>query len=586
MGLLKDVSFAAGVVKDDTERAVSGRRGGIRWTDSDRIRFVNKLPQKIGGWEKYVSNTFDGKCRGLMAWQDNNSAVRIGVGTHKKLYALEGQSFTNITPIRATSALTDPFSVTSGSATVTVTDTAHAALVGDFVEISGASAVGGITVDGNYDVKTVVDADTYRIEHSSAASSTASGGGSVTIEYEIAVGGADAGQGYGYGVGGYGQGTYGTARTEYIVIPPRTWSVDQWGQFMVACPRNGNIYEWQLNSNTRAVIISNAPTSNIGMFVTEEKHMVALGAGGNKMKVEWCDQDDNTVWTPADTNTAGGRNLTGGSEILTGIRTRGTNLIFTDAAVWSMNFIAGDDVFGFNQVAAGASGIVSPSAAVEVDGIVFWMGLNDFYFYDGVVRRMPNSKDVRRFVFDNLTTIQKDKVYCGLNTAFSEIWWHYPTGTENDRYVKFNYDDRAWDVGSIARTAMLDRDIIGNPLMAGTDDYIYKHESTVNADGSAMNEFIKSSPFELGDGNNLVEIMSLLPDFKDLVGTITLTLYTRFYPHDTENTETGGSVTSSTTTVDTRASGRQVAVKISSSATGTSWRFGTLRMDLIEGGDR
>jgi len=206
MGLLKNVSFAAGVVKDDTELAAAKRSGGIRWIDSDRIRFVNKLPQKIGGWAKYVTAAFDGKCRGLLSWQDNNSVARVGVGTHKKLYALEGGAFTNITPIRATSALTDPFSVASGSTVVTVTDTAHGAAVGDFVEISGASAVGGITVDGNYDIKSVVDSDTYTIEHSSAAGSTASGGGSVTVEYEVAVGAADAGKGYGYGVGGYGQG--------------------------------------------------------------------------------------------------------------------------------------------------------------------------------------------------------------------------------------------------------------------------------------------------------------------------------------------------------------------------------------------
>ena len=586
MGLLRDIIFRAGVIKDDTELAAAKFKNKRVWSDSDRIRFVNGLPQKLGGWSKHVSGQFLGKARGMMGWQDNSNVKRLGIGTSKKLYALEATTFVNITPLSSSGTLTNPFATTSGSATVTVTHATHGRAAGDYVEFDGASAVGGITIDGNYPVVTVTTND-YTITHGSAASSTASGGGTVSYEYEIPIGLDDAEAGTGWGVGGYGLEAYGTARTgSYILLPPRTWSVDQWGQFLVGCPRAGSIYEWQLNAGTRAQVISNAPTNNIGMFVTEEQHMVALGADGDKMLVQWCDQSDNTDWTPSDQNSSGSRNLTGGSQIYTAIRTRGTNLIFTDAAVWSMQHIGGLGVFAFDQVAAGGAGIVGSQAAVEVDGVVFWMGRNDFYLYDGVVRRIPNSKHNRRHVFDNLTDLQRDKCIAGVNSLYSEIWFIYPTSTENGVYVKVNYEDWSWDVGTISRTSMIDRDIFDNPLLAGADGYIYAHESGVDDGDSAMNEHIQSTPFDIQEGNRAVEILGMIPDFKDLTGSITLTVMTREYPAATESSEDATVITSSTEEIDVRASGRQAAIRLESSDTGTNWRWGTLRFDVHPGGAR
>lgn len=581
MGLLKEIVIKAGVIKDDTELAAHGR-----WTNSDRIRFVRGLPQKLGGWVKQVSSTFDGKCRGLLAWQDAASVARLGVGTHKKLYALEGDTFFDITPLRESGSLTDPFTTTSGSAIVNVQDAGHAEVVGDFVNFSGASAVGGITIDGAYQVKTVVDSGNYTIEHSAAATSSASGGSTVSYEYEIHVGLEDGTRGTGYGVGTYGSGTYGTARSTYILLPPRIWSLDQWGQYLLGCPRDGNIYEWQLNTAVRAQLLANAPTDNIGILVTEEKHLLALGAGGNKLLLQWPDQDDNTNWTVSDQTTAGSRNLVGGSEILFGVRTRGTNLIFTNASVFTVTFIGGSGTFGIRTVAAGASGIIAPRAACEVNGVVFWMGLNDFYMYDGSVRPIPNSKDNRRFVFDNLVTDQIGKVFCAPNTLFSEIWWFYATTTEIDRYIKVNLEDFSWDVGSLVRTAMIDRDEFANPLMAGGDGYVYAHESGVDADGAAMNETIKSAPRQLGDGHYTMEIFNVIPDFEDLVGTVTLTLLTRYYPHDTEFQRAVGTVSPTTTKLDIRASGRQTALQLDGSGVGDFWRLGTVRMEVERAGER
>lgn len=581
--MIKEIAFKAGVVTDDSELGARPR-----WTDSDRIRFVRGLPQKIGGWAKFSANSFAGICRGMLTWIAADSVQRIAVGTHKKLYTVLGDDFYNITPTRETGTLgTDPFTTTAGSAMVTVADTAHANVAGDYVKFSGATAVGGITIDGEYVVQSVPSADSYTIQHSASASSSATGGGaSVAYEYEIHIGRADGGLGSGYGVGGYGEGTYGTARSSSIILPPRVWTLDQWGQYLVGCPRDGNIYEWQLNTATRAALLSNAPTSNIGIFVTEEQHLVALGAGGVDMKVEWCDQSDNTVWTPSDQNTAGGRTLTGGSRILFGLRARGTNALFTDASVWTMTFVGGQDVFGFRQAAAGAAGIIGPRAAAEIQGTVFWMGLNDFFMFDGTVRPIPNSKNIRRHVFDNLSKLQKDKCFCWVNSLFSEIWWFYPTATEIDRYVKFNWDELEWDVGTLVRTAGVDLGAYDLPLMAGSNGYIYQHESGNDDDGAAMNEYIVSSPFMLGDGQYTVEVLSIMPDFQTLTGNLRLTLLTRYYPQDDEETRTIGVTKSNSKKLDVRASGRQARLKASSNETGTDWKLGTVRFELERGGER
>ena len=584
---LKDIKIRPGVIKDDTERKAGATRGGRRWIDSNRIRFVNNAPEKIGGWEKFIETITLGKTRGALTWLDNAGTKRVALGTHKKLYIVEGLTLINITPIRKTTTPSGPFTTVSASLVVNVDDSSNGASAGDYIEISSASAVGGITLDGNYEIKTIVDGDNYTIEHSVPASSSASGGGTPTIEYEIQVGREDATAGAGYGVGGYGQGTYGTVRTDTILLQPRTWTLHAWGQNLVAGHSDGNIYEWTLDSSVRAAILANAPTNNAGIFVTEEKHLVALGAGGDNMKIEWCSQDANTVWTAADTNTAGGRTLIGGEEIYAGLKTRGTNLIFTDSAVWSMTFIGSLDVFGFQQVSAASSGIIGPHGAVEVDGVVYWMGLNDFYMYDGVVRRITNSKENRRHVFDNLTKDQGHKVYCGANTLFSEVWWPYPTSTENDRYIKYNYDSEVWDVGVIARTAIVDRTTFDNPIMVGADGFIYKHESTNDDDGSAMNEFIVSAPFEIAEGDRIMDILEIIPDMTNVSGSIDLALLVRDYPQDTETTIPAGAVTATTDKLDDfRASGRQAALKIGSSATGTRWRWGTVRMDIVATGHR
>ncbi len=584
MGVIQEVSFRAGVVKDETELAARAY-----WTDSDRIRFVRGLPQKLGGWLKRTMDAlFLGICRGILAWQDNSGNARLALGTHLKLYTLNGTVLTDITPVKESGTLANPFSTTNASVTVNVADLAHVLFVDDFVNYSGAAAVGGITIDGDYVVQSIVDVDNYTIDHSTPATSTAGpgGGASVAFIYDISIGREDAVAGGGYGVGAYNVGTYGTARSgTSLLLPPRTWALDQWSERLVACPRDGKIYEWDLNTSNRAALLTNAPVTNVGIVVTDDRHLVALGAAGDKMLVQWCDQDDNNNWAASDQTTAGSRLLTGGSEILFGIRTRGTTLIFTDASVWTMTFIGGLDVFGFGAVAGGSSGIISPQAACEAEGIVYWMGLNDFYLYDGVVRRIATSKDIRRFVFDNLNTTQKAKVICGVNSLFTEIWWFYPTTTnEITRYVKYNYDDRSWDVGALVRTAMIDLSVFDLPIMAGTDGNLYNHETGVDDDLVAMNDFISSGPVQIGDGNRIYDVLTLIPDVKKLTGNLKVTLLMRAYPQDNEEQVDVGVITATTTRLDTDATGRQARLKFETDTLGSDWRMGTIRLDVVAGG--
>lgn len=583
MGLLKEVRFKAGIVAGHTDLTARPH-----WTDSDRMRFIRGRPHKIGGWIKYISTSFVGKARGMIGWADNTNELWLAFGTNEKLYAVQGDDLYNITPLRDSGTLgLDPFTTTASSMQVSVAHTAHGVIAGDHVFFTGATAVGGITIDGEYTVTSVTDANTYVITHSTAATSSATGGGAaVDYEYEINIGAEDGVLGRGWGVGGYGQETYGTPRSTFVLIAPRIWTIDQWGQNIVAAHINGNVYDWTRNTAARAQLIANAPTGNLGIFITEEQHLVVYGAGGVKMRIDWSDQSDYTTWTPSDQNTAGSRTLTGGSKIVGAIRTRGTNLVLTDSSVWAMTFLGGLDVFGFRQLSAGSTGLRAQHAICEIGGVVYWMGIGDFYYYDGVIRTVPNSTDIRDFVLDNIDDTQADKIFCSVNSAFHEIWWFYPTSGENSRYVKFNYFEKVWDVGALSRTTGIDIGLVPNPILAGGNNFLYQHETGTDDDGSAMNEYIVSAPFMIGDGNRVVEVLSLQPDIGNQSGSVHATLLTRYYPQDSEEQRTVGEITTATTKLDVRASGRVAKVQFAGQDAGTNWNLGVVLLEMVPGGER
>ena len=591
---LKELVIPPGIVTVETDRGAAGR-----WKDGNNVRFYMGKPEKIGGYQKNnASYTFTGKARGIVDWQTLDLDKIIGIGTHLKLYVWAMGIYYDITPIRASSTINaDPFAMVDTSTTVTVTDTAHGAVVDDYVTFSGASAAGGITVVGEYQIQSITDANTYTITHSSAATSTVSGGGAAVVAaYQIKTGSETTRPVSGFGAGTYGAGTYGTTRSiaQFLALA-RTWSLDNWGEDLIACPRGGAIYVWDASvgfTSNRATLISQAPATAKAIFVSDEdRHLVALGAyngsADDPMYIAWCDAEDYTVWTAAEGNSAGDKRLDSGNEIYCAVKTKRETLIFTDSTLWSMTFIGPPYIYDFAPIGLNGK-IQSPNAAKEYDGRVWWMGEHEFYVYDGSIRVVPCA--VLNHVFDDLNTDQKIMVFAGANHDFGELWWLYPSADsdECDKFVLYNIVDNAWSFGELSRTVYVgDSKTFINPYALGGDGYLYDHESGVNADGSALSAYIESGDMEIGEGDDVMHVSRFVPDFKRLTGTLSLTLKGRKYPQSsTQKTKGPYDVTSSTTKLKPRIRARQIAIRLAVSSVGSDFRVGTLRMDAQPDGKR
>ena len=386
-------------------------------------------------------------------------------------------------------------------------------------------------------------------------------------------GDANAVQKIGYGYSTYGSFAYGVARPDLgSVTPATTWSMDTWGEYLVACSsKDGKLLEWQLDTGADAAAITNAPTSCSGLIVTQERFLFALGAGGNPRKAQWCDQENNTVWTPAATNQAGDFELTTVGSLQCAKRVRGTTILFTDVDVHTATYIGPPFIYSFERVGTGC-GVISKQAVAATDNACIWMSGSGFWIYDGFVK--PLVSDVSDFVFGNLNTTQASKVYCVHNSAFGEIWWYYPSlsTNENDSYVSYNYRENHWAIGTLARTCGTDRGIFSNPILVSDDSYVYEHEVGNNYDSQTL--FAESGPIELGNGDRVMSLTGLIPDEKT-AGDVRASFSTRFYPNTTEYTY-GPYTLSSPTSV--RLTGRQIAVKIEAVAL-TDWRVGVIRFD-------
>lgn len=573
-------------------------RGEVgRWKDGDKVRFWRGMPEKIGGWQKSGSATFVGKARKGMDWLTLAVEKIIGLGTHLKLYVWKGAVFYDITPIRATSTINNnPFAMTSGSAVVTVTDTAHGAGEGDYVTYSGASAGAGITISGEYAITEVVDADTYKITHTANATSSASGGGaSVVAAYQISVGAESSIANSGWSAGGYGTGTYGTPRsvTNFLTYA-RLWSLDNWGEDLIACPRGGGIYAWDASTGTgtRAAAISGGPATAKAIFVSDEdRHLVVLGAHdgsvSDPMLVRWSDTEDYTTFTATETNTAGDKRLDGGNELYTGIKVNGGRLILSDSFAWLMTFDGPPYTYGFRSLTANG-GILSPNAVAEKDGRGYWMAKRGFKVYDGTVRDLPC--DVLNHVYDDINDEQNLKVYAGVNQSFGEVWWLYPSAesTECDRYVLYNEPENLWSFGTIDRTVFVgDSKIFSSPYAAGTDGHLYNHETSVNADGVAMEAYLESGDLEISPGDSLMKVKGMVPDFKRLTGAVSVILKGKRYPQAAEQMESASEmVTSSTERISPSMRARQIAILVECNDADADFRMGEWRVELRAHGRR
>jgi hypothetical protein len=393
----------------------------------------------------------------------------------------------------------------------------------------------------------------------------------------------DASTGAGFGIGNYSAGYYGTPRPDSgSVTPATTWSLDTWGEYLVGCSTSdGKLYEWQLDftTPTKAAAITNAPTNCIGLLVTAERSLFALGASGDGRKVAWSDLENNTIWTPASTNLAGSIELQTTGRIVTAKRVRGQNLILTDIDAHTLTYVGQPFVYQA-EIAGRACGAVSANCAAVLDNLCVWMGARGFHIFDGYVK--PLQCDVYDYIFNNINTNQISKVYAVNNAQFNEVWWFYPSANsnENDSYVAWDYVENHWTIGTLARTAGTDRSVFRNPIMIGANGYIYDHEVGLNYDSGTP--YAESGPVQIGNGDNIMYVNEMIPDERNQ-GGVTATFKTRYYPNGSEESYGPYSLTNPTSV---RFNGRQVKMRVTTTTPATSWRVGTQRLNAVAGGRR
>jgi hypothetical protein len=571
------IELPPGVYRSGTELQSSGR-----FYDADLVRWRNGALEPIGGWYNSADwGTVDGVARAIRVWTDNDGNAQGAIGTHKHLYAIDRALITyDITPIRATTTPTDPFDTTSGSAIVTVTDAAHGALVGDTVIVSGATAVGGLTLNGPYEVLTKTT-NTFTVNAGANASSTANGGGTVTLDYQIHPGVADSDSVGGYGNEPYGTGLYGIARGVSVTPHDVTvWSLDTFGENLNACQADdGVIYEWSLSTGSPAVAVANAPTAR-ALVVTNERILMALGANGNPRGLAWSNQEDNTDWTPSATTYAGDFILQTSGKLMCGRRVRGGTLLLTTVDAWLAEFLGQPFVYGFEQKGGAGTGVIAQGAVATMDGEAVpanavWMGQQGFFAYNGYVQ--PLVCEVAGLVFADINRAQISKVSAWHNADFGEVTWFYPSASskENDRYVTWNYRDDWWTIGqSGIRTCGTEKGPLNEPLAVDVDGKPYKHEYGLDHGGSEP--FAESGPFHIKEGAKVIQVTKIIPD-EHILGDVEMTVFTRFQPKGEEFVE--GPFTLSDET-DCRFQAREMRVRY----TGTRlapWRVGHFRLDGI-----
>lgn len=602
----------------DREQTPYTSEGG--WYDGDKIRFRQGAPEKIGGWKQISGTTFLGVCRSLWNWTTLGSLNLLGVGTNLKFYIESGGAYNDITPLRATVALTDPFETTSGSPYVTVTDAAGGYIDGDFVTFSGATAVGGLTINGEYQL-TYTGGSTYVIDAGANASSSATGGGSVSAAYQINVGPAYVVPLTGWGASGWGSGTWGVGSTSTDSV--RVWSQANFGEDLIFGPRGGGIYLWDATSglSSRATLLSaesgasDVPTDqNIILISDTSRFVFAFGCNDigtatvDPMLVRWSDQEDATNWTPASTNQSGSIRLSRGTEIVAAVQSRQEILVWTNAAVYSMQYLGAPEVWGVQLIGENIS-ITSQNSVAYANGVAYWMGIDKFYMYDGRVQTLPCA--VRQYVFNNINELQYEQVFSGTNEAFNEVWWFYCTGENVDigNYVVYNYLENIWYYGTMARTAWFDTGLRTRPLAATYSNNIVEHElGTDNIEtlpAQPIAAYITSAEFDLDDGHSFNFVWRVLPDvtFRGSEATnpsITFGMLPMANsgagynnPKSVGGTDNAAVTRSSTYEVEqftgqiyTRVRGRQMAIKISSSDLGVAWQLGQPRLDMRPDGRR
>jgi len=705
---LQKILFKPGVNRENTRYTTEGG-----WYECDKIRFRQGNPEKIGGWTPYASSTFTGVCRSLWNWTTLVGENLVGVGTNLKFYILRGNDYYDITPIRKTVTLTNPFTATNGSTIITVAEVSHGCADGDFVTYSGAGIVGlggnitATVLKGTFQITYITD-DSYSIVVSATANATdaagSPGGGSVVTQYETNTGPAYQVPLVGWGAGTWGGGTWGNGQNTSTSL--QIWNQMNFGEDLIYGPRGQGVYYWNATvgyspiqstisiaapgvitlpagfsfpdgtaitlTSTGALptgltvgqvyfavsstggtfsvstTIGGAPITTSGaqsglQYISQRgvdladagdadaplyqnviqvsdvsRFVLVMGTNDygqnylDPMLIRWSDQEDPYTWTPAITNQAGSIRLSHGSQIVTAVQARQEIVVFTDTALYSLQYVGTPFVWSTQLLGDNVS-IVGPNAATLASGVVYWMGVDKFYKYDGRVQTL--NCDLRRHVFGDFNILQPQQVYCGTNEGFNEIWWFYCSANSNtiDKYVIYNYIENVWYYGNMARTAWLDSGLLPFPIAATYDYEIVQHEDGVDAYAlgniTAIPAYISSSEFDIGDGHNFGFVWRVLPDLTfsgstAIAGTpgsgvpapaATMTLYPlQNSGSGTGNSASAGITKSSTYNITeeftgqiyTRVRGRQMIFKMASTNLGTTWQLGAPRLDIRPDGRR
>jgi hypothetical protein len=612
---LVDLKFQPGIDKQDTAYSAGDQR---KYVDSNLVRFHYGKPERWKGWSYLPdpNKTVVGVVRDTHSWIGLDGTRYLALGTDRKLYLFSGSALYDITPIRETAALTNPFT-TNGTTTVTVTDADHGAIEGDFVTFDSFSAIDGLDMNNEFEVTTYVDSNTYKVTHTSAASgSTSGGGGSGNANYQINIGEATSTYGYGWGTDTWSAGKWDEPSTSSdVTVFARSWSLDNFGEDLIATVLNASTYIKDISGaiDARATALSNAPTaSRFSLVSTDTRHLMIFGtettigtpASQDDLLFRFSDREDATEYTPVATNEAGSLRISDGSRIVGAVKSSGQILVWTDTSLHGVQFVGTPFTFGLRQLGANC-GLIAQHAAIEVNGRAYWMSDNSFYMYDGVVKKMPCS--VQDYVFDDLSYTNRNDIACGINTAFNEIIWYYPSAnaTAIDRGVAYNYLEGTWYTVNLGRTTWLGAYVYENPIATEYDasitanvstilgltagaSYLYEHESGNNqADGTALPAFLTTGSVEIADGDELMSVSRLVPDFDNLTNNMTATLTLEQYPQSAANVTTTGTITSTTEKIDVRGRGRAVKIKYETNTVDdTAWRLGSTKLQLRPDGRR
>ena len=618
---LKKLTLRAGVNRENTR--YTNENG---YYVSNNVRFRQGTPEKIGGWTRLSANFFLGVCRSLWNWATLGGANYLGVGTNLKFYIESGGVYNDITPLRtpATTINNNPFAG-NGTTTVTVTDTAHGGTTGDFVTFSGATGTYAAIFNAEF-VITVLTVDTYTITTTSVIAAGSSGGASVVAAYQIQIGAAYALPFTGWGAGNWGAGPWGTGGGA-STIPIRLWAQANFGEDLVFGYRGGALYYWANAGGlgARGVLVSSlggasdVPLMQNYLLVSAISRFVfAFGVNDygtstqNPMLLRWSDQESVTQWTPAATNQASSLLLSHGSKIVTAIQTRQEIVVLTDSALYSLQY-QGPPVIWSSQLLGDNISIVSPNATAIGSGVIYWMGIDKFYKYDGRLQTLRC--DLRKFIFEDINLAQQDQFFASTNEGFNEVWFFYcsTNATEIDRYVVYNYAENngegVWYYGEMSRTAWLDSGLRNNPMAATAINNIVYHELG-NDDNSTetslpINSLIETTEFDIDDGDHFGFVWRMLPDMT-FVGSdaaapqVTMTLIPMQNSGSGYNDpiSVGGNtdatvVRSATVPIEqftgqvyVRVRGRQMILKVENNQLGCAWQLGSPRIDIKQDGRR